>query len=191
VSSATTTLGQEVHLAANVIGALFLLVWPAKPDDAEAFYNRGIARYAKGDVEGAVQDYSEAIRLLLWQLRDGLQNHPERHADDVIQFLLPERVYRWQESPRVASSGHRRGLYGTTEAYGTSQAQNGTVYTLSVGLGPFVETQPTSGEVGETVEILGSNLTGATSVSFNGTAATFTVVSRYLITTTVPAGATT
>jgi hypothetical protein len=49
-----------------------------------------------------------------------------------------------------------------------------------------VETQTTSGKVGATVKILGSDLTGATSVSFNGTAATFTVVSRYLITTTAP-----
>jgi uncharacterized protein (TIGR03437 family) len=45
--------------------------------------------------------------------------------------------------------------------------------------------------VGKAVEILGSDLIGATSVSFNGTAATFTVVSHSLITTTVPAGATT
>jgi uncharacterized protein (TIGR03437 family) len=54
-----------------------------------------------------------------------------------------------------------------------------------------VETQTTSGEVGATVNILGSDLTGATSVSFNGIAATFTVVSRSLITATVPAGAST
>jgi uncharacterized protein (TIGR03437 family) len=60
-----------------------------------------------------------------------------------------------------------------------------------VSLGPFVETQTTSGKVGAAVKILGSDLIGATSVTFNGTAATVTVVSRYLITTTVPAGATT
>jgi uncharacterized protein (TIGR03437 family) len=45
--------------------------------------------------------------------------------------------------------------------------------------------------VGAAVNILGTNLTGATSVSFNGTAAKFTVVSSSEITTTVPAGATT
>ncbi|HEV3275536.1 MAG TPA: IPT/TIG domain-containing protein, partial [Terriglobia bacterium] len=38
--------------------------------------------------------------------------------------------------------------------------------------------------------ILGTNLTTATSVTFNGTPATFNVVSSSLITTTVPAGAT-
>jgi len=54
-----------------------------------------------------------------------------------------------------------------------------------------VKTLPTSGKVGVAVKILGTNLTGATSVSFNGTAATFTVVSKSEITTTVPNDATT
>jgi tetratricopeptide (TPR) repeat protein len=35
-----------------------------KPDLAEAFNNRGVARRTKGDVEGAQQDYSEAIQLV-------------------------------------------------------------------------------------------------------------------------------
>jgi hypothetical protein len=59
-----------------------------------------------------------------------------------------------------------------------------------VGLYPFVETQPISGKVGAAVEILGISLTGATSITFNGTAATFHVVSSSEITTTVPTGAT-
>jgi len=60
-----------------------------------------------------------------------------------------------------------------------------------VGLGPFVETLPTSGKVGAAVKLLGNNLRGTTSVTFNGTAATFTVVSRSEIKTSVPTGATT
>jgi uncharacterized repeat protein (TIGR03803 family) len=80
-------------------------------------------------------------------------------------------------------------LYGTASGGGTSN--DGVVFSLSVGLGPFVETQTTSGKVGEIVKILGTDLTGATSVSFNGTAAAFTVVSPSLITARVPAGATT
>jgi uncharacterized repeat protein (TIGR03803 family) len=67
----------------------------------------------------------------------------------------------------------------------------GTVFSLDVGLGPFVETRPTSGKVGAKVVILGDNLKGATGVSFSGTAATFKVVSKSEIRTMVPAGATT
>jgi len=58
-------------------------------------------------------------------------------------------------------------------------------------LGPFVETRPNYGKVGAPVEILGSDLTGTTSVSFGGVAAAFTIVSATEITTTVPAGAAT
>src|ERR1039458_10179428 len=86
-------------------------------------------------------------------------------------------------------------LYGATVYGGANTNLNcpsgcGTVFSLSIGLGPFVKTQPTSGTVGKFVEILGTNLTGATIVTFNGTPATFKVVSRYLITTSVPSGAT-
>ena len=83
-------------------------------------------------------------------------------------------------------------FYGTTAYGGTSNACNlgcGTVFSLAVGLGPFVETRPTSGEVGAAVTILGTNLKAATSVTFNGTTAVFTVVSKSEIRTTVPAGA--
>jgi len=87
-------------------------------------------------------------------------------------------------------------FYGTTYQGGTFTCPLigsgcGTVFSLSVGLGPFVRTLPTSSKVGAAVKVLGTNLTGATSVTFNGTAAVFTVMSRSLITTTVPAGATT
>ena len=54
-----------------------------------------------------------------------------------------------------------------------------------------METQPTSGKVGAAVKILGTDLTGATGVSLNDTAAVLKVVSACLITTNVPTGATT
>jgi len=81
-------------------------------------------------------------------------------------------------------------LYGTTP-YTNSVPGDGTVFSLSVGLGPFVEPQRTSGAVGSIIKILGTDLTGAKRVAFNGTAAAFTVVSASLITATVPPGATT
>jgi uncharacterized repeat protein (TIGR03803 family) len=78
-------------------------------------------------------------------------------------------------------------IYGTTWYGG---AGYGTAYSLNVGLGPLVEPEPAFGRVGATSVILGNNLTGTTAVSFNGTAATFTVVSNTEIKATVPAGAT-
>jgi uncharacterized repeat protein (TIGR03803 family) len=78
-------------------------------------------------------------------------------------------------------------FYGMTYYGGTDGL--GTVFSLSTGLGAFVETLPTSGKVGAKVTILGTSLKGATSVRFDGTAATFKVVSSSEISTTVPAGA--
>jgi uncharacterized repeat protein (TIGR03803 family) len=83
-------------------------------------------------------------------------------------------------------------LYGTTcESYCNTGYGSGSVFGLYVGLGAFVQIVPAGGKVGAGVRILGNNLTGTTGVTFNGTPATFTVVSSTLITTTVPAGATT
>jgi hypothetical protein len=49
---------------------------------------------------------------------------------------------------------------------------------------------PTSGPVGTSVTLTGSNLTGATKVTFHGVSATFSVDSATRITATVPPGAT-
>jgi len=82
-------------------------------------------------------------------------------------------------------------FYGATSQGGTACGSYGcgTIFRLSVGLRPFVETLPTSGEVGASVFILGSNLSGATKVTFGGTPAKFTVISKSEIKTTVPSGA--
>jgi uncharacterized repeat protein (TIGR03803 family) len=67
----------------------------------------------------------------------------------------------------------------------------GTIFRLSLGLTPFIKSLPAVGKPGAVIKMLGTNLAGATSVTFNGTAAEFTVTSPTLITTTVPTGATT
>lgn len=80
-------------------------------------------------------------------------------------------------------------FYGVTSSGGSGRL--GTIFSLSTGLGPFVKPLPTSGKVGATITILGTNLTGVTSVTFNGTAASFTIGSSSFLTATVPSGATT
>jgi uncharacterized repeat protein (TIGR03803 family) len=80
-------------------------------------------------------------------------------------------------------------FYGTATNVGPSN--DGTLFSLSVGLGPFVETAPAFGKVGTTVVILGTNLTATNGVLFGSTGATFTVVSATEIKTVVPVGAVT
>jgi uncharacterized repeat protein (TIGR03803 family) len=90
-------------------------------------------------------------------------------------------------------------FYGTT-VYGGSNgfacAQGvvcgpcGTVFRLSVGLGPFASLVHATAQVGKTIAILGQGLTGTTSVSFNGTPAGFAVKTDTYMAATEPAGAT-
>ena len=84
------------------------------------------------------------------------------------------------------------GLVQATDGnfYGTTYYP-GTVFSLSMSLGPFVKTLPAAAKVGAKVGILGNNLTGATSVTFNGAPTRFAVKSATLIVTQVPTGATT
>jgi uncharacterized repeat protein (TIGR03803 family) len=81
-------------------------------------------------------------------------------------------------------------FYGT---YSIGGANNlGTFFKISTGLGPFVRALRPYGHIGQTAYILGTGLTGSTSVTFNGTAATsFTVVSDSEVTAVIPTGATT
>jgi len=80
-------------------------------------------------------------------------------------------------------------FYGEATAGGA--LGHGAFFSFDVGLKPFVSVQPTSGPVSQPVDILGGGLLGTTSVKFNVTNATFSVVSDTYISTSVPAGATT
>jgi uncharacterized repeat protein (TIGR03803 family) len=82
-------------------------------------------------------------------------------------------------------------FYSTTLNGGMSKEDFGTVFKLSKGLSPLVETVPVAGKVGKQIIILGNHLTGTTGVTFNGVQANFTVKSDTYIQATVPAGAST
>jgi uncharacterized repeat protein (TIGR03803 family) len=78
-------------------------------------------------------------------------------------------------------------FYGTDEG---ACGGAGTVFAFDMGLSPFVTTIPAYGKAGAEIVIQGSNLTGTTGVTFNGTAAKFKVLSATEITAKVPDGAT-
>jgi uncharacterized repeat protein (TIGR03803 family) len=111
-----------------------------------------------------------------------------------LTTLHPFEYAKYGALPARLVQATNGNFYGTTSAGGDFHCDPygcGTIFKLAVGLGPFVETLPTSGKVGTAVIILGNQLKGTTSVTFNGTAATFTVVSNTEIKTIVPTGATT
>ena len=106
-------------------------------------------------------------------------------------FCCGNQLYS-NEVERLPIQATDGSFYGTTAfGPGSDVPGPGTIYRLSVGLGPLVETVPTGGKVGSTILILGNNLTGTTSVTFNGVPASFTVESDTYIKATVPAGAAT
>ena len=88
-------------------------------------------------------------------------------------------------------AGASTGLLTVTTATGT--VTSGASFTVTTpGLAPTLTSYaPASGAAqGGAVTLTGTNFTGATGVTFNGTTAGFTVVNATTITTTVPAGAT-
>jgi uncharacterized repeat protein (TIGR03803 family) len=81
-------------------------------------------------------------------------------------------------------------FYGST-LLNSNGCCTGSIFRFSERLSPLVQTVPIAGKVGQQIIVLGNGLTGTTSVTFNGKAAAFTVVSDTYIQATVPAGAST
>ena len=78
-------------------------------------------------------------------------------------------------------------FYGTTPNGGTGN--DGTIFSLSTGLGPFVKTQPTSANEGTTIGIFGQGFKTSSVVQFGGVQGAVVKVSRTLLEAKVPAGA--
>jgi len=79
-------------------------------------------------------------------------------------------------------------IYGTTTRGGG--AGKGVLYSFSDGLDSFAELVLSRGPVGRSVGIIGRDLNTTSSVEFNGTPASFHVVSSTYLTATVPSGET-
>ncbi len=87
-------------------------------------------------------------------------------------------------------TGATTGKISVTTPQGTVSSTNN--FTISTAAVPTITGfSPTSGQTGSSVTITGTNLSGATALTLNGTSATFTVNSSTQISATIPAGATT
>jgi uncharacterized repeat protein (TIGR03803 family) len=154
--------------------------------------------------ESVLYDFSAAAR----DPQAGLMLGTDGNLYGVSEYsgAGPSEIYSWNPTTSAYStiyefaSGigylsaplmqHTSGLfYGPSWVDGAHN--DGFLYSLNMGLGPFVAFVYPRGTVGSTVQILGQGLTGTTSVTFNGLAATsFTVVSDNYLTAVVPTGAT-
>jgi uncharacterized repeat protein (TIGR03803 family) len=94
-------------------------------------------------------------------------------------------------TPSGGLTQHTSGLfYGSAVAGGSHN--DGMIFSLDMGLEPFVTLIRPQGIVGSNAQILGQGLIGATAVTFSGSpATTFNVVSDTYMTAVVPSGATT
>ncbi|SHI91508.1 hypothetical protein SAMN02745146_1901 [Hymenobacter daecheongensis DSM 21074] len=89
-------------------------------------------------------------------------------------------------------AGATSGAISVTTPAGTGFSTTNFTVTAPSPTPPTIASfTPASGPVGTSVTITGTNFTGVTAVSFNGIAATFTIVNATTITATVPTGATT
>jgi uncharacterized repeat protein (TIGR03803 family) len=89
-------------------------------------------------------------------------------------------------SPQTPMLQHTNGKF-----YGLMRGNSlggGAVYSLNVGLAPFVNLMTTTGAVGSSIQILGQGFIGTSAVNVGGTKASFVVVTDTYITATVPAG---
>lgn len=103
-------------------------------------------------------------------------------------------LYRFDQThganPYSTAVQHTNGtVYGTT--YDGGVMNGGVFYSLGLGLKPFVLPMTNSGTAGQTVQILGKGLTGATSVKFGTGLAKFSIISDTYMTAVVPANGTT
>jgi uncharacterized repeat protein (TIGR03803 family) len=113
-------------------------------------------------------------------------------AETTLYSFCSEAQCADGENPYGAMLQGTNGIfYGVTYGGGDSTCNCGTVFSLNVGLAPFVSFVRGMAKPNQNFGIIGQGFAGATSVSVNGTPATFTVKTSNSIIATVPAGATT
>lgn len=141
----------------------------------------GLLQATDGNFYGAAASNPGVSEGVIYQLT------PSGTYSMLFNLNEPGDAYPGQ-SPQVPLFQHTTGaIYGDTEGGGT--AGMGVLYSLDMGLGPFVSFLPPAAKESKTVEFLGQGFTGTSAVSFDHTPATFQVVSDTYLTATVPSGA--
>ena len=149
-------------------------------DDADGALPSALIQGTDGNLygttsQGGIDDYGTIFQIT--------------PTGELITLYLFTFAAAQETDPRGALvQGTDGNFYGTT-ARGGNQG-DGVIFQLSMGLAPFVRPLPAAGKVGSEVTILGSNLKDVSSVTFNGTPASFTAHTATVIKAIVPTGAT-
>ena len=111
-----------------------------------------------------------------------------------VTFNGTAATFSLVSSARISATvpiGATSGRIAITTPGGTATSAAGFTVTKAVTAPKVTAFSPASGPVGTSVTVTGSSFTGATRVTFNGAAATFSVLSAAQLRATVPSGATT
>ncbi len=155
-------------------------------DGTDGYFPGGLIQGTDGNLYGTTAGVDNEINGSIFQLT------PTGNLTMLHKFNGTDGL-----SPVMLIQDTNGMLYGVTSGGGDVYCAYdplygcGTIFSLDVGLGPFVKTVPAVGPVGAPVTILGTNLKGVKSVKFNGVAAQVETKYGSEILTTVPAGATT
>jgi len=147
---------------------------------ADGYYpSTGLTQASDGNLYGSTEDGGDGGSGSLYKFTlDGVYTH-------IHSF--PQTIPRPSPTGSLTQSTNGR-LYGTTYSGGAFGL--GSVFSLDMGLGPFVALQRYQGKPGSTTGILGQGFTGTIGVTFNGVPATsFTVLEDTYMTAVVPSGA--
>jgi uncharacterized repeat protein (TIGR03803 family) len=140
--------------------------------------NNGLTQGSDGKFYG-VTAYGGTLGFGALFSIDGDGNYSTLYNFDYTTGSIPQTIMQ-----------HTNGVfYGSTQEGGT--VGSGVVYSLANGLMPFITPVSSVDSIGKQVGILGQGFSGASSVSFNGTLASFVKITDTYLTVTVPAGATT
>jgi uncharacterized repeat protein (TIGR03803 family) len=148
---------------------------------ASGEYPSGLMQATDGNLYGVAAGGGSSNQGVLFRITTG-------GTYTVLDTFVRENTGGNPEAPPVQDTNGM--LYGTTHDGGADLA--GTVYSVDLGLEPFIALVGYISQPGQAVQILGQALTGTTSVTFNGIPATsFDIVSDTYMTAVIPAGATT
>lgn len=100
-------------------------------------------------------------------------------GSEIFELTLPRTLSTvYSFNPAVGSGGSTALVQGTGGKFYGTFGNPGAVFSFDMGLAPSVAFVIPAGKTGQSAQILGQDLTGATGVTFNGTQATsFRVVS--------------